>query len=305
MVLLRVTIDGRRLRERVDSAPVSLARLPARAAKAALLARRRVLTGLARPGTTRRLSELSRFEHPLAPRLSQALRRMRAREARAGSEWVSRIEAARAGLLTSEEPLGNGSDPEGPYDRGMTVRTACLASRRPEDAEALFTLVRELAPSRIVELGTNVGISSAYMAAAQSTNGKGTLVTLDASPGRSRTARKMHASLGLSNVEYLVGTFDRVLESALTEPVDFAFIDGHHQFEPTLDYFDRIWRRSKDGAVFVFDDIRWSTDMERAWKRLQTDPRLAVVVDLCGLGVAIGTRDPKAVGRLVTPILAV
>lgn len=233
------------------------------------------------------------------------MRERSATTARGGAEWIRRIEEARAKLLASDEPLGDGSEPEGPYDRGMTVRMACLASRRPEDAEALYTLVRELAPSRIVELGTNVGISSAYMAAAQLDNGKGTIITLDASPGRSRTARKVHGALGLSNVEYLVGTFDAILESALGEPVDFAFIDGHHQFEPTLDYFDRIWRRSTDGAVFIFDDIRWSTGMERAWKRLQTDPRLSVVVDLCGLGVAIGTKEPRAVGRLVTPILAV
>ena len=283
---------------------MSLARLPDRAVKAALLARRRVLTRLASLGTTRHLNELSCFGHPLAPRLSSALGRMRARDGSTG-EWAVRIEAERSKLLASDEPLTSGSLQPGPYDQGMTVRQACLASRRPADAAALFSLVRELAPKRIVELGTNVGISSAYMAAAQVANGAGTLVTLDASPGRSRAAARVHAALGLKNVEYIVGTFDRTLESALGEPVDFAFIDGHHQFEPTLDYFDRIWRHSKDGAVFVFDDIRWSSDMERAWKRLQTDPRLAVVVDLCGLGVAIGTRDPKAVGRLVTPILSV
>ena len=44
--------------------------------------------------------------------------------------------------------------------------------------------------------------------------------------------------------------------------------------------------------MFVFDDIRWSLGMERAWNRLKTDPRLPIVVDLCGLGIAIGTRAP-------------
>jgi predicted O-methyltransferase YrrM len=166
-------------------------------------------------------------------------------------------------------------------------------------------MVAELQPERIVELGTNVGISSAYMAAAQHDAGRGTLVTLEASPARSHIARRMHESLGLSRVDYVLGFFDQTLESALLEPVDFAFIDGHHQYEPTLDYFDRIWRKSKDGAVFVFDDIRWSLDMERAWNRLKTDPRLSVVVDLCGFGVAIGTRDPRSTRRLVTPVLAV
>ena len=54
--------------------------------------------------------------------------------------------------------------------------------------------------------------------------------------------------------------------------------------QPTLDYFDRIWKSSAEGAVFVFDDIRWSIGMERAWNRLKVDPRLAIVVDLSAGG---------------------
>lgn len=221
------------------------------------------------------------------------------------ARWVSLIERERERVLGSGAPLATAGEAKGPYDGDMTERQACLASRRREDAVALHLMVAELRPERIIELGTNVGISSAYMAAAQQDAGQGSLVTLEASPGRSRVARGLHEALGLRGISYVLGLFDATLESALDRPVDFAFIDGHHQYEPTLDYFDRIWRRSKEGAVFIFDDIRWSTGMERAWRRLQTDPRLSVAVDLCGLGVGIGTREPRATGRLVTPILAV
>ena len=284
---------------------VALGFLPDRLAKALLLARRRVLTRLANRRTPSELAALERFPHPLAPALARALRRMRKRDATAAEPWILRIEGERSKLLASSEPLALRGEPEGPYDAGMNVRQACLASRRREDGVALFQLVAELRPERIIELGTNVGVSSAYMAAAQHESGRGSLITLEASPGRSRTARRMHESLGFSRVDYVLGLFDRTLESALTEPVDFAFIDGHHQYEPTLDYFDRIWRHSREGSVFVFDDIRWSLGMERAWNRLKTDPRLPVVVDLCGFGVALGTREPRATRRLVTPVLAV
>jgi predicted O-methyltransferase YrrM len=100
------------------------------------------------------------------------------------------------------------------------------------------------------------------------------------------------------------GRFIDTLDSALEDPVDFAFIDGHHDFRATLDYFDRIWRASPEGALFVFDDIRWSLGMEEAWRVLQGESRLAVVADLCGMGVAVGTRVPKHAPRLVTDILA-
>lgn len=284
---------------------MSLGFLPDRVAKALLLTRRRVLTRLAGKGTPFQLQELERFPHPAAPRLARALEHMRTRQAKSAETWTQRIEGERGKLLASSAPLALPGEPQGPYDRDMNVRQACQASRRREDGVALYLMVSELKPERIIELGTNVGISSAYMAAAQHDAGHGTLVTLEASPGRSHVARRMHESLGFSRVEYVLGLFDETLESALLEPVDFAFIDGHHQHEPTLDYFDRIWRKSREGAVFVFDDIRWSLGMERAWNRLKADPRLPVVVDLCGFGVAIGTREPRYTGRLVTPILAV
>ena len=40
--------------------------------------------------------------------------------------------------------------------------------------------------------------------------------------------------------------------------MDLACIDGHHQYQPPLDYFEALWRYSRQTAIFVFDDIRWS-----------------------------------------------
>lgn len=276
-----------------------------RAGKALLFARTRVRSGLAAPRTEARLEELERFEHPLAPRLARALRRVRERDHSTLLPWIWRIEQERAKLLASREPLEKRGPGLGPYDQGLTVHDATLASRRLHDAVALYLLVRELTPSRVLELGTNVGISGAYVAAALADGSGGALTTLEASPARSQIARAMHADLGLANVKYVVGLFDATLESALDEPVDFVFIDGHHQYGPTLDYFDRIWKHATEDAVFVFDDIRWSRGMERAWHKLQSDPRLSLVVDLSGLGIGVATRTPKTTRRLVTPILSI
>ncbi len=275
-----------------------------RASRAALLARRRVLSGLASRRTTANLDIIERFDHPLAPRLVRALRRMRAHDIGASRSWADRIEAQRSRLRASKRFLRDIAA-EGPFDAGLTVADACRASRRVHDAIGLNVLVDEFAPERVIELGTNVGISSAYIAAALEARGRGRVVTLEASPARVEVARELHGTLGLNRVDYVQGFFELTLDRALTEPVDFVFIDGHHQFEPTLSYFDRIWQQSTDGALFVFDDIRWSRDMERAWQRLQGDPRLRLAVDLCGIGIGIGSRTPKAAGRLVTPIVAV
>jgi len=272
--------------------------------RAARLMRRRVLSRVAEPRTETSLAELARQPHPVAEKLSVALSRARALEYGSGVAWAEKIERERDRLLSSRQTLGELTNTDSPRDRGVSAREACRASRRQQDGLLLFSLVATLRPSRIVELGTNVGISSAYMAAAQSEY-NGSLITLDASPGRSGLARQMHGRLGLTRVQYQVGYFKDTLTGALTDGVDFAFIDGHHNELATLEYFEQCLARASAHAIFAFDDIRWSAGMERAWAKLQQDHRLGLVIDLCGLGIGVRAVSSQVASRYSTPILRV
>jgi len=210
---------------------------------------------------------------------------------RADSEWAEKIESERARLLAREDLLIDGTLGEGGlYDKNQTIKQACKVSKSPRPALSLYYLVRAIRPVRVLELGTNVGISSAYLASALKENGQGNLVTCDASPYRQRLAREMHSRLGLDNISYVKGLFTETLTPTIKEMggIDMAFIDGHHQYQPTLDYFSEIYESSEPYAMFVFDDIRWSDGMMQAWKDLQRDPRLAIVIDLTSVGIAIG-----------------
>jgi predicted O-methyltransferase YrrM len=205
--------------------------------------------------------------------------------------WVARIEAQRLRLLAKHTPLVDGSEgPGGLHDGNRTISSACAASKGPQAALLLYLLVRKLRPRNVLELGTNVGISSAYVAAALCENGEGGRVcTLESSPYRQRLARQLHAEVGVTGVEFTTGLFAESLPRVLANdgPFDFAFIDGHHQYQPTLDYFDAIFETSSADGVFVFDDIRWSKGMERAWRELCADPRLGVAIDLHSLGIGV------------------
>lgn len=195
-----------------------------------------------------------------------------------------RIEAARADMEQDHSILADGSlgDP-GIYDAGKTVAQASAASKPPRQAQFLQALAQAFRPSTAIELGTNLGISSAYIASAI----PGTLTTLESSPYRLQVARRLHRTLGIGNVQYVQGLFDDTLAHGIPDAVEFAFIDGHHQYEPTLRYFDLIAARAAEGAVFVFDDIRWSTGMRRAWARLRRDPRIGLAVDARSIGICV------------------
>jgi predicted O-methyltransferase YrrM len=205
--------------------------------------------------------------------------------------WIDRIERERGRLLEQDSLLVAGRNESGGlYDEGVTVSRACRVSKPPRPALLLYLIARYVKPKRVIELGTNVGISSAYLGSGLKSSGvEANLATLDASPYRLKIAKKVHESLRLDNITYVAGLFQDTLETTLKSlgEIDLAFIDGHHQYQPTLDYFEKILRFSAPNAVFVFDDIRWSKGMKKAWSDIQLDKRLGLVLDLQSVGICV------------------
>jgi predicted O-methyltransferase YrrM len=153
----------------------------------------------------------------------------------------------------------------------------------------LFRLVREFAPASCLELGTAIGISAAFQAAALELNGFGRLLTLERNPALVAAARRHFAQLGLNRVAAREGLFRDTLDAALAEmaPIEYAFIDGHHDEHATYDYFDRICGVLAETGVLVFDDITWSEGMERAWSRIAEDQRVSIAADLGNIGICV------------------
>src|SRR5262249_11859596 len=145
----------------------------------------------------------------------------------------------------------------------------------------LFRMVRALRPASCVELGTAVGMSASYVGAALHLNGKGALATLEGSEGLAEVARQNLVRLGLTNVEVITGRFQDTLGGALAQraPVDFMFIDGHHDEAATQDYFQRSLTCTAERAVVVFDDIDWNDRMRRAWRTISKDRAVGLSLD--------------------------
>lgn len=216
------------------------------------------------------------------------------------------IEAARHRLGADGTPLVDGSPgPAGRFDEGVSVADACAVSKPPSQAVLLYALAVHLKPASVLELGTNIGISSAFLGAGLADAGAGgRILTLDVSPYRVRIAENLHRELGLTSIATRIGLFEDTLADAIAaaSPIDMAFIDGNHQYEPTLAYTDQIAARAVEGALFVYDDIRWSDGMKRAWAAVREDPRFSVVIDLYAMGLAVYAPSGAA-SRTVTPAL--
>ena len=220
-------------------------------------------------------------------------------------DWAKRIETLRKLMLLSPEPLtitDYGAGKGAVLDTGATDESRSLhtsvrtlsdmtrSSKKPHWARLLFNVIRSLQPDTAIELGSCVGISASYQAAALQLNGHGRLVTLEgAEPLAARSERTL-TEFGLDKwASVRLGQFADTLPEVVAElaPVDYAFIDGHHTESATLDYMERILPHTSDEAVLVFDDIDWSPGMKKAWAQIVADPRFALTLDLGTIGFAV------------------
>jgi predicted O-methyltransferase YrrM len=257
-------------------------------------------------GLLKNSGELERMSGHSGDRVLQALARV-VRDVQHGrlsaeeGQWRSRIEQRRASMNRSHEvlkiadygaqsPLKKLSDEEMYSGRIVerTVGEVCRSSSKPPKwSYFLFRLVRELAPETCLELGTCLGISGAYIAAAMQLNGKGRLITIEGSDALAERAKANFAELGCTTVETVTGRFQDALPAVLgkTGAIDIVFIDGHHDGPATLRYFETIAPSLRDDAVVIFDDIAWSKEMHDAWKSLRAHRRVRFSIDMFDMGL--------------------
>jgi predicted O-methyltransferase YrrM len=163
-------------------------------------------------------------------------------------------------------------------------------SIRSKYGKLLYRLVKHLQPTHILELGTSLGISSAYMAIAAP---DAKIVTVEGCKGIAEKASENFKMLGLKNIHQKVGNFDSVLDPIIADmpKIDFAFIDGNHRKDPTIRYFESCLRKSHNDTVLIFDDIHWSEEMNEAWKFIQSHQSVTLTLDLFQFGIVFFRKE--------------
>ena len=157
-------------------------------------------------------------------------------------------------------------------------------------SQLLFRMIDYYGPTQIIELGTSLGITTAYLASA---NPDAKVTTFEGSSAIAQIARQNHQLLGLTNIDLIEGNFDQQLPQWLAQNkrVDFAFIDGNHALKPTMAYFESLLEVVHDHTILVFDDIHWSEEMEAAWAQISAHPRVTLSIDLFFIGVVFFRKE--------------
>lgn len=165
----------------------------------------------------------------------------------------------------------------------MISEIAATSAKNKKYATLLYRLCNYLNAQIIIELGTSLGISTAYIASANPKK----IYTIEGSDEVSQLAKENLHKLNFQNVNFISGSFEEHLPKLLRsiESFDFAFIDGNHQYLPTINYFKLLLEKATENTCFVFDDINWSSEMKTAWKEICENNRTTVSIDLFFMGI--------------------
>ncbi len=170
--------------------------------------------------------------------------------------------------------------------RGRRAFRSIEPRQNPFEIESLYRAVCELAPTRVLEIGTARG-GSLYLWT-QAAVPHATIVSVDLPGGDfggsyplcrvpfyqafARPTQSMHL---LRLDSHAPATLSRVKQLFAPAPVDFAFIDGDHRYEGVRADFEQYGPLVRPGGLIAFHDILPRPDapsiqVDRLWNELRT-----------------------------------
>ncbi|MEX0967147.1 MAG: class I SAM-dependent methyltransferase [Bacteroidia bacterium] len=191
----------------------------------------------------------------------------------------------------SKKELGAGSN------AGLTTRRLLRKEAKhsgiPADyGRLLYRIVRHFQPRYALELGTSLGLSAFYQAAAMAQNSGSEFVSIegcsDTHQAATRNLNAIAPELGIDHfVQFRLGDFNDELPKVLKEwpRLDYVFIDGDHREERLLHYFRLCLQKVNENSVIAVDDIYWSPGMTRAWQAIKQMPEVRQTADLYRFGL--------------------
>lgn len=153
------------------------------------------------------------------------------------------------------------------------AKNAGITSKR---AKLLNRLIPFLEITTALELGTSLGIGTAAMAIG---NNNVQVTTVEGCPQTIEIAKNTFEVFELDTIHLINSNFEEVLATLSDHTFDLVYIDGNHQKEATLRYFETLLKNKHNDSVFIFDDIHWSVDMENAWKVIKKHSEVKVTID--------------------------
>jgi predicted O-methyltransferase YrrM len=221
---------------------------------------------------------------------------------------MATIEKCRTKLLHDQRTfervdLGAGSRKSN-SNRSSVAQFAQRSLQKEHPARILRGLADAVNAQNVLELGTALGITTAYLACDRPNRN---VATLEGDPFVLQIAQETWQELELKNITGHCGAFDQLLSTEqLKEHLwDMVLVDGNHTYEATIRYWNTLKDKITPQGCLIFDDIYWSPGMYRAWCEISADPKVGITLDYFDFGVVfLFPRRQKEHYKLRMPTMA-
>lgn len=123
----------------------------------------------------------------------------------------------------------------------------------PDSGRLLYSLVRAVRPTTIVEYGMSYGISTLHLAAAVRDNGEGHIITTEMSSHKLAAARATFSEAGVSDLITILEGDARDTLQTVSGPVQFVLLDGWPDLDLTV--IKILEPTLAPGALVVGDNV--------------------------------------------------
>lgn len=162
----------------------------------------------------------------------------------------------------------------------------------PKYGKVLNSMVRQYEVLKVIELGTSLGMSSAFLLSDNDLH----LTTVEANEVMVEASKKAFNENGYSKqINFIHAKFDEVLEDLCLQGLEqtLIFIDGDHNKESVLRYFKCCLPYTKSSTILVFDDIYWSEGMTEAWHEICKHKDVKLSIDMYRMGLVFFRQATK------------
>lgn len=164
------------------------------------------------------------------------------------------------------------------------------AGMRKKRQKLLFRMAKYFKSETILELGTSLGLGTVALSLS---NEFSAINTVEGCPNTLSKAQEYFEKFNLHNIQIHQELFSEFLENASTQ-FDLIFIDGDHNGERTLGYFNSLLNKVHNDSLIIFDDIYWSKDMTVAWQKIIANEKVTVSIDTFQWGLVFFRKEqPK------------
>lgn len=151
-----------------------------------------------------------------------------------------------------------------------------VAGLRKKRQCLLYRISTYLKCKNILELGTSLGLGSIALALSDKSH---TIHTVEGCPNTLSKANAYFDKFDIHNIETHQELFSDFLSKLTSETFDLVFIDGDHNGDRTYTYFEKLLPHIHNDSILIFDDIYWSEDMTKAWKKIIAHSKVTVSID--------------------------